>query len=210
MKQMTSSDLAEKLGDTGLFVGERLCLDFVNTACRRLGVPMDFLEDPVAVRRWLTSAQKIYGDQAPGEWTAGDDPKSLIRILELRAALWELVNSILEERPPAPTALRMVNAVLRSDPVYPSLEFDATGFRQASKTSSGQDAWMAAIARDAVDLFTSGDLSLLRQCECETCVRVFYDTTKNHKRRWCIQRCGNRVKAANYYRRKHQTAQSKA
>ena len=69
----------------------------------------------------------------------------------------------------------------------------------------GTDPWLLEVARDAADLFCDADLSLLKQCEADTCVRVFYDTTKNHTRRWCVEKCGNRMKAASYYRRKKQT-----
>jgi len=203
---MTSSELALKLGDSGLFVGERLCLDFINTACLRLGEPMDFLESPEAAHQWLASAQRIYGDRAPGEWSV----TSLPQVHDLRAALWEVVDSLLEQRAPSTEALGTVNAVLRADSAHISLEFDADGFKQSIQVSPGQAGWMAAVALDAVDLLTSGDLSLVRQCECEGCVRVFYDTTKNHNRRWCVQRCGNRVKAANYYRRKREAAQAES
>ena len=39
--------------------------------------------------------------------------------------------------------------------------------------------------------------------EGENCVRYFYDTTKNRRRRWCsMDGCGSRAKAAAYYRRR--------
>ena len=58
------------------------------------------------------------------------------------------------------------------------------------------------LAEAAARLLTEKDLDLVRRCENPACVLHFYDTSKNHRRRWCsMDLCGNRMKVAAHYRR---------
>lgn len=188
------------LEDAVAFAAGRLCLDFVNTACMRYAEPLDLWPDAERFRLWLRSAGREYGFEF--ELPAEGEEDSLARACELRTALWDLVEAMRNGRSPSANALKTVNAVLRANPAYPQLEFGEQGFRPVAQRLRTEDPWLAEVARDAVDLLSRGDVSLLRQCEGATCIRVFYDTSKNHKRRWCVEKCGNRVKSANYYRRK--------
>lgn len=192
------------LDDDTLFAGGRLCLDFVNTACQSRGTPLEFLGDVEALARWLRSAARVHGDrlESLGDREPHVDETSLARAHALRDALRDLVQSVLDGRPAPEKAQETVNAVLRASPTVMRLDFADGVFRRSMRAVETEDAWLADIARDAVDFLCQSEPSLLRKCGCETCVRVFYDTTKNHKRRWCVEKCGSRVKAANYYRRK--------
>ncbi|MFL5310303.1 MAG: CGNR zinc finger domain-containing protein [Myxococcales bacterium] len=59
------------------------------------------------------------------------------------------------------------------------------------------------VAESAAWLLEHGDPSLVRRCENDRCVLVFYDTTKNRRRRQCtMETCGSRAKSAADYRRK--------
>jgi predicted RNA-binding Zn ribbon-like protein len=188
-----------------LFAGGRLCLDFVNTACERRGVALELLGSSEALRNWLRLAEGVAGmPLCPGDeaWDAGYGERALPRAIGLRTALNDLVRSVLEGTPAPASALEVVNAVLRENPAYPQIADDGGGFREAVAVCHPDDRWLVEIAKDAVDLLCHSDLSLLRRCECPTCVRVFYDTTKNHRRRWCVEKCGSKPKAAAYYRRK--------
>ena len=63
---------------------------------------------------------------------------------------------------------------------------------------------LAPVARSAAWLLEHGDPTLVRRCGGSGCVLLFYDTTKNHSRRWCsMEGCGSRAKAGAYYRRRH-------
>jgi len=63
-------------------------------------------------------------------------------------------------------------------------------------------ALVAPIAESAAWLLEHGDRTLIRRCENPLCIRFFYDTTKNRRRRWCsMDACGSRAKAAAYYER---------
>jgi len=198
--------------DSLWFAAGRLCLDFVNSSCMRLGKPLELLDDREALDLWLAAAGRIHGEDFPrvaGHWHAQDE-RSLARAHELRTALWKLFEGVLLGQAPDAAAMDAVNAVLMASPTYSWLDATNGQFFQSIEAVQPDDPWLDEVARDAVDFLCFGDLKLLRQCECETCVRVFYDTTKNHKRRWCVERCGSRVKAAKYYRRKRESARTAA
>jgi predicted RNA-binding Zn ribbon-like protein len=61
---------------------------------------------------------------------------------------------------------------------------------------------MVPIAQSASDLLCHGDLVLVKRCADPACGAFFYDTSKNHTRRWCSTTgCGNRMRVAAHYRR---------
>ena len=191
-----------------LFAGGRLCLDFINTSCRRRGVELEFLGDGAALRSWLLLAEGVFERPlCPAEAAC---ESALPRALALRAALRALVQSVLEKTPVPQSALETVNDALRANPTYSQLGVVEGGFAESVAAFEPDDRWMTAIAQDALDLLCRSDLSLLRQCECATCVRVFYDSTKNHRRRWCVEKCSSKTKAAAYYRRKKARTDSAA
>jgi predicted RNA-binding Zn ribbon-like protein len=59
------------------------------------------------------------------------------------------------------------------------------------------------VSASAVELLTEGDLARVKQCPgADDCGWLFYDTSRNGKRRWCsMEGCGSRVKMRRYYTR---------
>jgi predicted RNA-binding Zn ribbon-like protein len=192
------------LGRENLFVGGRLSLDFINTRCERRGVVLEFLTDPDALHRWLIWAEEISGQNlltTEEIWPEEYGKAVLARTIELRIALRDLALSVVNLLPAPEEAIATVNEALQARPAYRQIAATPTGFEEITITVRSGDQWLTKIAEDAVDLLCHSDPGLLRQCDCPTCVRVFYDNTKNHKRRWCTQKCGSAPKAATYYRR---------
>ena len=57
------------------------------------------------------------------------------------------------------------------------------------------EAALGPIALAAVRLFTDDDLHRIRECGGHACGWLFYDRSKNNRRRWCeMEVCGNRAK----------------
>jgi predicted RNA-binding Zn ribbon-like protein len=55
------------------------------------------------------------------------------------------------------------------------------------------------VVESAADALILGELSRVRRCADPRCQRVFFDNTKNGRRRWCdMSTCGNRAKAARH------------
>jgi len=199
------------------FAAGRLCLDFVNTRFLRRGADVDLIGGAEALRRWLRDAESVTGATLLPPAGADADGERWMRLLPrvraLRAALRALFDGVIEGGTAAPPdALAVLNAALRENPSYPQVVAAAAaeggadagmGFAEATALLHPEDAWLAAIARDAADLLCHGDRSRLRRCGAyPACIRLFYDGTRNQGRRWCVEKCGSAPKAAAYYRRK--------
>jgi len=69
--------------------------------------------------------------------------------------------------------------------------------------------WILALS--AAALLTSGGMSDIRMCRCDTCRWLFLDVSKNHSRRWCDMKiCGNRMKARRFLARRRISARRRA
>ncbi|MFD9662807.1 CGNR zinc finger domain-containing protein [Rhodococcus sp. NPDC059968] len=62
---------------------------------------------------------------------------------------------------------------------------------------------LSLLARDTIDLIGSPAMAKVKECSNPDCTRLFVDLSRGFSRRWCgIAECGNRIKAADYRRRK--------
>ena len=75
-----------------------------------------------------------------------------------------------------------INRVLKAAPSYSQL---TKGELRTVTTFTDPIGALSAVARSAAEFLASGDYSLLKHCEGKGCVLFFYDTTKNHTRRFC-------------------------
>jgi predicted RNA-binding Zn ribbon-like protein len=58
---------------------------------------------------------------------------------------------------------------------------------------------LGIIARDAIDLLTGPDRSLLRKCAAENCSGMYVDLSRGARRKWCTTAgCGNRTRVSAY------------
>lgn len=170
-----------------------LWLDFVNTQMVVHGGPVDAIPDFDHLKSWL-----------------GTEVRRSSRLVEeahaLRAALRKQAESIVAgDR--AVMATAEINRVLRAAPSYAQL---VKGKLRDVTTFTDPVGVLSGVARSAAEFLAGGDYSLLKHCEGKGCVLFFYDTTKNHARRFCsAEGCGNRYKAAaRYERMKRQRAAS--
>ncbi len=80
---------------------------------------------------------------------------------------------------------------------------DALSVAEVGGNMIGEALQAAQRPEAAADLLATGDFTLVKRCEDETCVLWFYDQTKSHHRRWCSTvLCGNRHKVAAYRKRR--------
>ncbi|GGQ30504.1 CGNR zinc finger domain-containing protein [Streptomyces roseolilacinus] len=188
---------------------------------------LELLDEPVAgpegLARWLVGCGLVPGGTP---LTAVDDTW-VERFAELRGHIDVLVRAELAGRapaappaPPAPpaSAAPPVLAVLPVPPVPAALErlngLAAAAAPPAPRAVPGADgrlvrvldappgcgALLAVLARDAVDLLTDPwARARLRQCEGDHCHRVYLDTSRGARRRWCSsETCGNRERVARH------------
>lgn len=206
--------MGEKQGAGFFFVGNRLCLDFVNTRVAEDGRLVDLLGEPSDLRWWLSEAGVFSGEEAEGApegWDGGPWARRVFeRALALRDDLRGIVEAIADGEIVRQGAIDEVNALLRARPGYPQIERTPTGFEKRFRAVRDEPlgALLVPIAESSADLLAEGDPSLLKKCENPDCVLHFYDTSKNHARRWCsMSGCGNRMKAQAHYRRRQRGVQ---
>jgi predicted RNA-binding Zn ribbon-like protein len=61
---------------------------------------------------------------------------------------------------------------------------------------------LTPVIESAADALVNGELARVHRCADPRCGRVFFDSSRNGKRRWCeMATCGNRAKAARHRRK---------
>ncbi|MGO1245260.1 MAG: CGNR zinc finger domain-containing protein [Sphingobacteriaceae bacterium] len=196
--------------------GEVACLDFVNSGLETDHVKVERLHhyDDLLV---LTERLKL---MRPVELLnlrkiAAADPDSASRCLgqalNLREALYQILNTIansgsleIDEK-----YLSIFNAwrgeALAAQVFSISDNRLKLGF---SNTGGGlvQPLWIFVLS--ANELLEKANLEYVRKCS--GCDWLFYDKSKNHRRKWCdMQSCGSSVKAKRYYQRKKASVATK-
>ena len=190
-----------------LFVGNQLCLDFINTEMIIRGHRMDLLAGWPDLMRWAVQAKLLSATEArkvAAGRGAAEEARMLHNAKAFRAVLREMAEQIVAGKPVPERAINVINRLLSQRPGYPQLR--RTGGRLERwfhAESHGAAQWLVPLAEAASDLLCTGDLAFVKKCQHDACILYFYDTTKNHTRQWCsMGLCGNRVKAAAHYRRK--------
>lgn len=190
-----------------LFVGNHLCLDFINTEMIVRGQRTDLLREWPDLIGWLVRA-KLLGAGEEKETVARLDHAEgkllLRRARTFRAVLREMAERVVAGKPVARSTVDAINEQLRRRPGYPQLiRTNGRHERRFHSDTSGAASLLTPLAEAACELLCVGDLSLVKKCRNDTCILYFYDTTKNHARQWCsMGLCGNRMKVAAHYHRR--------
>lgn len=189
-----------------VFVGERLWLDFVNTDDVQRGERVDALHDFDALLAWLEATDVFDAERAGSiRRRAQQQPAGATAALadarRIRAALRALAERGVGLRDIRVNALAEINRVLGRSAGTRRLEMRGDGSCARSFVPVG-DAFaglMIPVVESAADALVLNELARVRRCADPRCPRVFYDATKNGRRRWCdMAACGNRAKAARH------------
>jgi predicted RNA-binding Zn ribbon-like protein len=193
------------------FVSGALCLDFTNTVANRLGPePREGLRSYSHLLTWGQQSGAVHESTARAlmqqALERGDDADAALRrAIGLREALYRAFSALASGTLPTPADLTILNGALSRAMTYASIiragDRDlAWGWRES--TALGQVVW--PVIRSAAELLTSEDAARVGICANDICGWLFVDATG--RRRWCEMRgCGNRAKAAKYYRRHRST-----
>jgi predicted RNA-binding Zn ribbon-like protein len=195
-------------------------LDFVNTLDNRFSEagPRELLNSYADLlgfsrqARLLDPAQAavLTAREASAKAQSGKAAGVLRAARELREALAGLLYTTLEEprQRPSLDMKTLERHFLRADEHRELVWSD-----EGDETPRARWQWGAfaselelplwALARSADRLLTSAAMDHVRMCGSETCRWLFYDTSKNHSRRWCDMKvCGNRMKARRFQKRR--------
>jgi len=192
---------------TFLFVANDPSLDLVNTEVVLAGARTDLLETFGDLTQWfeqanLASAAEMHG--LAKVWTDTPEARAALQAARaLRSALRNAVERVARIGRVPSTLADVLGNELRE----PRL---ATEVIPSHGRLNTKPLWilekpsdlLAPVAHSAAAFFTSADYSAIRKCEDPKCILWFYDTSKNHSRRWCsMELCGNRAKVAAFRER---------
>lgn len=176
-------------------IGNNLALDFINSVNYDITLE-NLLGWAVAVN--LVSRSET--DDLAGKWKE----EQMAEISLFRERLRHIVVNLINEKKLSSEEISWINQILLEKAGYSELNVTEEGFSKNIKIDLGEpNKIQIPITESFVDLICFGQIDFLRKCERKECILYFYDTTKNHKRRWCSMAiCGNRAKAAKFYQRK--------
>jgi predicted RNA-binding Zn ribbon-like protein len=196
-----SPDLPSRAGSLDL-IADDLALNFANTESGR-GFPSHqnhFLKAANVVE-WLSHAKAMSIEDA--EWLGKRVAERadlavdlLAQATELRAAIHGIGAALGRHAQPPEASLASLSALHARCVAKAELAPGVMSFRwQWSVRVAPIEAALGPIALAAVRLFTEGDFDRIRECSGHACGWLFYDRSKNNRRRWCeMEVCGNRAK----------------
>jgi len=197
-------------------IANNLFLDFVNTEKRRDGRPFETLVTIADFLSWSAAVGLLGIEQAKDLSEKWNDPDStaecLREAIKFRDILRETAENIAAGNDIPVSAVSAINERLKKHSGFTEIEKVENGFEKRFRLDLSEPSkLLQPVAESAADFLCYANFDFLRKCESASCVLYFYDTTKNHRRRWCsMKACGNQAKAAAFYKRKKQAAQNES
>jgi predicted RNA-binding Zn ribbon-like protein len=183
-------------------VGGELAWDFTNTSSARgSAAHQEHLRDFDTLMQWVEHARVMTPSDCAYIRTAqSGHPRRARRVfaraIEMRELIWTIGSALAEQRPVATSLLDLLSAAhaenLRHAQVRMRLGSYIFVFDPRRDVEA---AILGPITLSALTLLMEKDLLRTRRCAGQECGWLFFDTTKNNRRRWCDMRvCGNRAK----------------
>jgi predicted RNA-binding Zn ribbon-like protein len=198
---VTSPDLPSRAGSLDL-IADDLALNFANTESGR-GFPshQNHFREAANVVEWLRHAKALPVEEADRlQAHVAERADLAVDLLGQAAALRDAIHDIgvaLGHRAKPPeAALAALSALHARCVAKAELAPGVASCRWTwSIPASPVEGALGPIALAAVRLFTEGDFDRIRECGGHACGWLFYDRSKNNRRRWCeMEVCGNRAK----------------
>jgi len=186
----------------------KLCCNFVNTIYSwKTDDNFDFLEDYHHFISWceklsVADAEYLNRLRSLAKRTPEEARRAMEEIRGTRNLLHAFISAISKrDQDKIHKLLARINPLLTEVWSMVKLDFDGTGFKPSFKIKPLQlktPVWI--ILKSLYDLIS--EMDIIRMKECPSCGWVFYDETKNGKRRWCNPlNCGTQDKMSRYHQR---------
>jgi predicted RNA-binding Zn ribbon-like protein len=192
-------------------LGERLCLDFINTVEGRLSVhPGEFLTNYADLVRWgwhvgIMTEAEVGQVRQEAERRPAEAVTVYERAVALRQTLYTIFLAIARGGAPAQADLDTLQqaylAALAQTRLAPA---DHGYYWRWVESSPGLERVLWPVVQSAVELLASGELDRVKECRgVNDCGWLFFDTSKNRSRHWCsMEGCGSRAKMRRLYLRR--------
>jgi predicted RNA-binding Zn ribbon-like protein len=198
---VTPPALPSRAGSLPL-IADDLALDFANTESgRSFPSHQNHFREAGNVVEWLRHAKALPVEEV--NWLrkrvaerADLAADLLAQAVALRDAIHEIGAALGHRAKPQEAALASLSALHARCIAKADLAPGALSCRWTwSVRVSPVEAALGPVALAAVRLFTEGDFDRIRECGGHACGWLFYDRSKNNRRRWCeMEVCGNRAK----------------
>ena len=195
------------------FGGGRLPLDFANTVeWHASAQPQERLGSYADLVSWSKEAGLLTESEAQRLLADGENHPSrasaaLGKAIKLREAIYRIYSAVAGGEEPKLGDITMLNQALKEALAQTQIVPTSSGF-ELGWVAEGEsfDRMLWPIARSAAELLTSQEFDRVGQCADDRgCGYLFFDTSRNRKRRWCsMESCGNRAKAQRHYQRSTQ------
>ena len=179
--------------------GGHPALDFANSMDRSVGKPwVERLGSFEDLLTWSAGAGTLGPDElARVRSLARRNPSEAEAVLERARVVREAIQRLFTpgSRRSAEIAadLEVLNAELARALARTRVAASDGSFAFVQEPELDQPLW--PVVRAAAELLVSPERALVRRCASPTCLWLFLDRTKNHRRRWCDMKvCGNRAK----------------
>jgi predicted RNA-binding Zn ribbon-like protein len=205
------SEIIDKMARDWDFDAGRLPLDFANTAeWHASDQPQEMLETYPDLVAWGEEAQLLSKSEAASllehsRRQPEDAKKALRQAVAVRDAVFRIFSAFASGEPPHDSDLSKFNQALSSGLEKARITLTSTGFEWTrEKSDDALDQMLWPVLHATAELLTSQDINRVGECADDRgCGYLFYDTSRNHSRRWCsMEDCGNRAKAKRHYQRK--------
>jgi predicted RNA-binding Zn ribbon-like protein len=139
-----------------------------------------------------------------GRWDLAPDvrwgPGAEQRLEALRSLVRRLLETFARSQACAPEDLRALNQVMLAAPAARRLEGSGAGYRLVERPLRRDWGWVAAeLAASCARVIAEGDPARLKICANPDCTWMFYDDSRNRRRRWCDGGiCGNLLKVRRF------------
>jgi predicted RNA-binding Zn ribbon-like protein len=212
------------------FLGEALCLEFLNTLHdAEAEDPEEELCSDADLLAWAAQAGILSASEAarpqsgasrnyvrlklPGKKRASlpDDSPALRDARTLREVLRQMFLRSTREGKVAPRDVETLNLLLERFPATARIAGSSGNWTMSWESETGgAEKIFYAIVKSAAELVATGRWRAVRECASDTCTWMFLDTSKNHSRRWCeMARCGNRDKVQRFRTRSRPRVRAK-
>ena len=187
-----------------LLLGAHPAIDFVNTLTPPPGPDIEFLQSWQDVIDWLKETELSDGQNL--EVLESEAAEALETVRNLREAWKTILEEIMAGHEVRAQFIEQLNRSLALETFSEALCVEGKGSLHLHRSRSllkGKHLALAVLARSIAEFLITAEFKYLRHCaNTDSCVLVFYDTTKNHRRQWCSNSmCGNRYKVAEFRRR---------
>ena len=212
---MTNNIYATKRGtveNMPRLLGERLCLDFVNTIEGPISDhPEEYLKGYEDVLIWGQHVELWNAaDTLALQQALAHDPEQAnalyLDTVRLRSLLYRIFQQTAYEADPNEQDINALHAFYLDAIRAARLDADYEGWSwQWNRADPYYVLW--CVVASAMKVLQSGEGVHVKECRgIDDCGWLFLDTSKNHSRQWCsMEGCGSRVKMRRQYAKRQNT-----